>query len=129
MTNGTKHTESRWAAWVTGGGILGGGMLGSVGAFIGASCCVLPILLFNMGVGSAFIAQLGFFARYRDEFLYGSLALIIIGMIVTFAGGGRPTRRVLLLFAVGLLFIGIAYALPSFERELLGMIRAARNSP
>jgi len=122
MTDKTNNTKSRRAGWVT-----GGGMLGSIGAFIGASCCVLPILLFNMGVGSALIAQLGFFARYKDELLYGSLALIIVGISVTFSGGGRPTRRVLVLFAVGLLFIGIAYSLPFYERELLSLIRASRN--
>lgn len=122
MTDETNFTKSRRAGWLTGGGMLGG-----IGAFIGASCCVLPILLFNMGVGSAFIAQLGVFARYKDELLYGSLMLIIAGIAVTFSGGGRPTRRVLVLFAVGLLFIGIAYILPSYERELLGMIRASRN--
>ncbi len=122
MNGENEKQPTHSGTWAASSSILGG-----IGAFIGASCCVLPILLFNMGVGSAFIAQLGIFARYKDEFLYGSLALIIAGLLFTFRNDNRPSRRVLILFGVGLMFIFIAYILPSYEPELLRMIRAART--
>ncbi|MCK0070729.1 hypothetical protein [Kordiimonas laminariae] len=97
----------------------GGGILGAISAFIGASCCVLPLLLFQAGVSSAAIAQLGFFARYREEFLFGSLALVIAGIVASFWGGRRPSVRTLVIFAIALIFIGLAYIIPYHERELL----------
>ncbi len=96
-----------------------GGILGAISAFIGASCCVLPLLLFQAGVSSAAIAQLGFFARNRDEFLIGSLILVIAGMVAAFWGGRRPRPRTLVIFAFALLFIVLTYNIPYHERELL----------
>ena len=44
----TVTKASRANGWLAGGGVLGGFF-----AFLGASCCVLPILLVNLGVSSA----------------------------------------------------------------------------
>jgi len=102
---------------------LGGSMLGGLGAFVGASCCVLPLLLFNLGVSSAVIAQLGFFARYKDIFFYGALGLLFVGMLAAFYRGRRPARRVVIIFFVALVIIGASYILPFYEPELLRLFR------
>lgn len=99
--------------------LASGGFLGAISAFIGASCCVLPLLLFQAGVSSAAIAQLGFFARYRGEFLVGSLLLVIAGIIASFWSGKKPRLRTLVTFAFAIVFIILAYNIPYHERELL----------
>lgn len=98
---------------------LSGSLLGGLGAFIGASCCVLPLILFNLGVSSAVIAQLGFFARHKDIFFSCALGLLAVGIIITFLNGQRPTRRVLVTFLGAVVFICAAYVLPLYEPELI----------
>jgi len=97
----------------------GGGLLGSIAAFVGASCCVLPIILFNMGVSSAAIARLGFFARYTNEFLIASLVFIAVGVFWAFRGGRKPSRSATVMLLVALVFVGTAYILPSYELDLI----------
>lgn len=101
---------------------LGGSLFGGLAAFIGASCCVLPVVLFNLGVGSAVIAQLGFFARHRDLFFICALILLAVGIAAAFWGGRRPTRRVILGFILAALLICAAYILPFYEPELLHIL-------
>jgi len=98
---------------------LGGSLIGGLGALIGTSCCVLPLVLFNFGVGSAVVAQLGFFARYRDLFFVGACLLLAIGIAAAFWDGRKPTRRVVASFFLSALMICAAYILPFYEPELL----------
>jgi len=99
--------------------LAGGGLLGSTGAFIGASCCVLPLVLFNLGVSSALIAKLEFFAVYRDHFLFGALALIGASLLISLRRSKRPSRPVVIISIVGLTLVSAAYILPYYEQELL----------
>lgn len=100
------------------GWFASGGVLASVFAFIGASCCVLPIILVNLGVSSALVARLGFFARNQALFQWVTLALL--GAAVFFAfRNGRPSLRVIVLIVIGFALVGVAYVLPSYEREIL----------
>lgn len=95
-----------------------GGVLAGVFAFIGASCCILPIILINLGLSSAIVSHLGFLARMRPWFLGLTIILIIAGFIYAFRGGKRPPRRILtFLILATLLAIG-AYILPYFEGDL-----------
>ena len=98
---------------------LGGSLLGGLGAFIGASCCVLPLILFNIGVSSALIAQLGFFARYKDIFFLCAIVLLVVGIAVAFHKGRRPTRLVVITFIGAAVLICASYFLPFYEPELL----------
>jgi len=102
-----------------GRGLVGGGILGGMAAFIGASCCVLPIILFNMGVSSVVIAQLGFFARYTDEFLVASLVFIGAGVFWAFRGGRRPGKGATVMLLLSLVLVGTAYILPNYELDLI----------
>mgnify|MGYP000196769973 CR=1 FL=1 len=122
MTDTNDKAPVAQSDWVAGGGVAGDllvGLLGSISAFIGASCCVLPIILFNLGVGSAAIAQLGFFARFRDEFLVASIGLIALGTFWAFRGGKRPSKSAFIMLALAVVFAVAAYALPFYEPELL----------
>lgn len=100
-------------------GLVGSGLLGGIGAFVGASCCVLPIILFNLGVSSAAIAQLGVFARYTDAFLIASLVFIAFGTFWAFRDGRRPSRGAATMLLVSLFLVGTAFILPNYELDLI----------
>jgi len=60
----SKSSEKQKSGWFAKGGILA-----SLFAVIGASCCILPIILINLGLSSALVSHLGFFARFRHWFI------------------------------------------------------------
>jgi len=63
-------------------GIFAGvGILAALGGLLGASCCLLPLALVNLGVSSAVIANLGFFASAYQWFA-GAAALLVAGVPV-----------------------------------------------
>ena len=112
--NATVTKASRANGWLAGGGVLGG-----VFAFLGASCCVLPILLVNLGVSSALVANLGFFARYKTAFMLVAALLLAGAILFAFRGGRRPKARFWISIVVAVLLLAGAWILPSYEGDLL----------
>jgi mercuric ion transport protein len=100
----------------------GGGLASAIAGLIGASCCVLPIILFKIGVGSAVISILIFFADKTEYFLIGALLLITLGVIISFWGGRRPGKRVVTMFGLSTAIVLLAYILPSFEGDILRLL-------
>ena len=74
-----KTKARRKGGWVAGGGALAG-----LGAFIGASCCVLPLILINLGVSAALVGKLAFFARFQHYFLGGAVILLVVAIVAAF---------------------------------------------
>jgi mercuric ion transport protein len=73
------RTEDRGEAGETGGTnllVAGGGVLAALGAM---SCCVLPFLLFTLGVGGAWIGNLTELAPYQPLFVAGAVGFIGLG--------------------------------------------------
>lgn len=103
----------------TGGLLAGGSVLTSLASLIGASCCVLPLVLVNLGLSGAFVAQLAVFARYRDYFMALALGLIAAALIRAFWRGRRPSRTVLIVLLASLAIVIGAYVMPSFEGQLV----------
>lgn len=103
--------------------VAGGGLIGGLSALIGASCCVLPILLVQAGVSTALVAHLGVFARAKPYLLATTAVLILAGFIMAFWGGRRPQPVVLILLIGGALLVAGAIAMPHYERELLDWVR------
>lgn len=95
------------------------GLLGAIGAFVGASCCVLPLILFNLGVSSAVIGQLSFFARFREEFLITSVFLIVAGVLFAFRSGRRPSKGATFSLGLAVVLVFAAYLIPFYEGDLL----------
>lgn len=110
----TAAKGSRANGWLVGGGLMGG-----VFAFLGASCCVLPILLVNLGVSSALVANLGFFARYKTAFMIVAALLLAGAIVFAFRGGRRPKARFWVSVVTAVLLLAGAWILPSYEGELL----------
>jgi mercuric ion transport protein len=53
-----------------------GGILGAVGA---SSCCVLPLVLFGLGIGGAWIGSLTALAPYQPFFIAAALGFLGLG--------------------------------------------------
>lgn len=109
----TKNGDQKRGGWFASGGVVA-----SMFAFIGASCCVLPIILVNLGVSTTLVAKFGFFARNQALFQWVTLALLVAATFFAFRNG-RPRMRVMVLLIFGFALAGVAYVLPSYEREIL----------
>jgi mercuric ion transport protein len=92
------RAEERSEAGETGGAnllVAGGGVLSALGAM---SCCVLPFLLFTVGVGGAWIGNLTALAPYQPLFVAGAVGFIGLGYWRAFwrrqpaCGGGSCAR-------------------------------------
>lgn len=114
----SRDTSTRNASGI----LAGGGILTGLSALMGASCCVLPILLVQIGVSTALIAHLAWFAQAKPYLLGFTAVLILVGFIFAFWRGSQPRPLVLVaLIGAGILVAG-AIALPHYERELVDWI-------
>lgn len=98
-------------------------MLTALSALIGASCCVLPILLVQIGVSTALIAHLAWFARAKPYLLALTALLILFGFVFAFWGGRRPRPLVLAALISAAILVAGAIAMPHYERALLDWLR------
>lgn len=78
-------------------GLLAAG--GVIGAIAASSCCVLPLVLFSLGVSGAWMANLTALARYQWLFVGATFACLGAGFYLVFrkpklacADGQRCTR-------------------------------------
>ena len=71
-----------------------GGLLAALGA---SSCCILPLVLFSLGVSGAWIGNLTALAPYQPIFVIAALALIGFGFWrvypATACADGSPCAR------------------------------------
>ena len=107
----------------TDGLFAGGGVITGLGALIGASCCILPILLVQAGVSTALVAHLGVFTGAKSYLLAITAALILAGSVAAFWGGRRPRPLVLVLLVAAALLVTGACLAPLYELELLDWVR------
>ncbi len=68
--------ERSRARWIAAGGILG--------ALAASSCCILPLVLFSLGISGAWIANLTALAPYKPYFAAGTLALLGYGYYLVY---------------------------------------------
>ncbi|MCK5749468.1 hypothetical protein ACFOOP_11440 [Marinicaulis aureus] len=102
-----------------GGLIAGGGALSGLGAFIGASCCILPLILINLGVSAALVGKLAFFARFQHYFMGAAVVLLAVAIVAAFWKGRRPGKRVAITLILAAALIVAAYIMPFYEPQLL----------
>lgn len=118
MPPSTKTKSGSFRLWPAVTGLVTGFF-----ALIGASCCVLPLLLLNLGVSTAMISNLEFFAVAKPYFLGVTSLLIVASLIMAFRNGGRPSGRALALMSVSALVLLAALVAPIFEPQLIALIR------
>lgn len=115
----SKDTSTRNASSI----LAGGGVLTGLSALIGASCCVLPIVLVQIGVSTALVAHLAWFAQAKPYLLGLTAVLILVGFATAFWGGRRPRPLILAaLIGAAILTMG-AIAMPHYESALLDWMR------
>ncbi len=60
-----------------------------VGALAASSCCILPLVLFSLGISGAWIANLTALAPYKPYFAAGTVALLGYGYYLVYV---RPKQ-------------------------------------
>ena len=115
----TGEDPNKTKARRKGGLIAGGGALSGLGAFIGASCCVLPLILINLGVSAALVGKLAFFARFQHYFMGAAVMLLAVAIVAAFWKGRRPGKRVAITLILAAALIVAAYVMPFYEPQLL----------
>ena len=78
--------------WLAGGGVIGG--------LLASACCVLPLALFSLGIGGAWIGQLTALAPYKPWFWAAGALFVAAGFVSAWRGrracrinGGCPPPR------------------------------------
>lgn len=66
---------------------VAGGLVGAIGV---ASCCVVPLLLFTLGISGAWIGNLTAFAPYQPIFVAFAAAALLYGFVHVYR---RPARQ------------------------------------
>lgn len=67
--------------------IAAGGILGALAA---TSCCILPLVLFSVGISGAWIANFTALAPYKPYVAAGTLALLGYGSYLVYVKPKRP---------------------------------------
>ena len=109
-----KPKVSDSARWIAGGGLFSG-----LFAMVGASCCVLPIVLVNLGLSSGLVANIAFFARAKPWFMGATLLFVLTAFVLAFRGGTRPRKWVLVVLTISTGLAAGAYVFPYYEGEIL----------
>lgn len=63
--------EERAQGWVAAGGLFG--------ALAASSCCILPVVLFSLGIGGTWIAHFTRLAPYKPAFLAATVTFLAAG--------------------------------------------------
>ena len=108
---------------------------GLFGAIVASTCCVLPVILFALGISGAWISNLVSLARYKPFFIVLSLVFIGIGFWMVYfkpqisipnvqsTSCYRPfsekTIKIMLWFSV--IIILIVFLIPYIAPFLLGV--------
>lgn len=84
--NGERQTAMRAAGQAGGAGrraglVAAGGLLGALAAM---SCCIVPLALFTLGIGGAWIGDLTALAPYQPIFLGVSLGFLAPGYYLAY---------------------------------------------
>jgi len=57
-----------------------GSAFASLGAILASSCCIIPIVFFNLGIGGAWLANLAVLQPYRVHFISVAALLLVVGV-------------------------------------------------
>jgi len=109
--------------------VAAGGMLGALAA---TSCCIIPLVLFALGIGGAWISNLTALAPYQPIFIIATLIFLGTGYYLVYRRRGAacadgkcrarllPRRGVKLALWAATALVASAIAFPYMARALLG---------
>jgi mercuric ion transport protein len=99
--------------------LAAGGLFGALAA---SSCCILPVLLFSLGIGGAWIANFTQLAPYKPYFILATLGVLGAGYWLAYRGSKLacadgaacarplPNRLVNTVLVVATVLVIVAYA-------------------
>jgi mercuric ion transport protein len=105
---------------------------GIVGALAASSCCIVPVILFSLGISGAWIANLTALAPYKPLFVTGTAGLLGYGFYLVYWKPSRacaegeacarplPSRAVKLGLWTALVLVAVAYAFDYVAPLLFG---------
>lgn len=112
--------------------VLGSGFA-SFGAILASSCCIIPIVFFNLGIGGAWLANLAVLQPYRIHFIAVAGLLFAVGLFFyirslrctteTCPPDKKKNRWVLVSLVISGALIAMAMIWPEVEPHLLRAIR------
>ena len=111
MSNARDHQN--WLSHL----LSGSGAAGGLAAFIGASCCVVPILLVHFGVAAGLVARLGWFVRWQPYFFWAAAGVLALAASLAL-WRGSPSRTFWIWWGAGAVFLTAAFILPHYELRL-----------
>ena len=109
--------------------VAAGGILGALAA---SSCCILPLLLFSLGIGGAWIGNLTALAPYKPWFVVGTAGVLGYGFYLVYGSSRQacadgaacarpiPNRFVKLALWFATLLAAVALAFDYVAPALLG---------
>lgn len=92
------------------------GLLAGVGALIGASCCVLPLILAIAGVGGSWVAGIGALTPYQPYLL--GMAALFVGIGWSVALRRRTRTRVFVVLGLATVLVVGSVLTAIYERPL-----------
>jgi len=119
-----ERAEGRKIGLVAAGGVLG--------ALAAGSCCIMPLALFMLGIGGAWIGNLTALAPYQPIFIAVTLIFLATGYYLVYRRRGAacaegkacarplPRRGVKLALWAATILVASAIAFPYAARALLG---------
>src|SRR5262249_35673812 len=120
----TINQENRTAGLPRGQGLMAAGSL--LGALVASSCCLLPLVLFGLGVSGAWIGKLTQLAPYQPFFIAVTIACLGYGYWLVYraskvaCAGGEACARPLSIRLVPLgLILGAVLLIPPVRLRLL----------
>ena len=113
--------------------VLGSGFA-SLGAILASSCCIIPIIFFNMGIGGAWLGNLAVLQPYRAHFISVSVLMFFVGVFLFVRSrsqtdgacdpkDGKRIKRVPIMLTFSAVLIAAAIIWPEVEPYLLRAIR------
>jgi mercuric ion transport protein len=97
----------------------------ALAAFVGASCCALPLVLASLGLAGTWIANLEVFVVYRAYFTVAALALIVLGWAIALRR--RSSRRTFLILGLASVTVLAALAITQYEGEITWYLVSLRR--
>ena len=106
--------------------------VGMLGALAATSCCIVPLVLFALGIGGAWIGNLTALAPYQPIFIAATLIFLGTGYYLVYRRRGAacadgkcrarllPRRGVKLALWAATALVASAIAFPYMARALLG---------
>lgn len=100
-----------------------GSVLSGILALLGASCCVLPIILVNLGLSSALVSHLSIVAKAKPWFMGLTLVLVGAAFYLSFKDGRKPSTKTIIVLLLATTLIAVSYIFPFYEGHILRWLK------